>query len=106
MRNCPDCGSEISATATICLCGWRPPKQPYRASPAKMPEYSTVEEKFNSMRKRIGQRRNCFLPGENFNDYQSALLASKKDKDEFDRERMRKRGWTDEDEACFRRCSP
>jgi hypothetical protein len=93
VRNCPDCGDDLLDIAKSCRCGWKAPAQPYRATPTKMPEYSTVQKNFDAMRDTKRRTKTVFLPGESFNDYQSALFKSGKQKSEFDNERMRMNGF-------------
>ena len=65
---------------------------------------ATVAEKCLSAMRALGKghRRNVFRPGEGYNDYLTALQASGKTKQQFDRERLLLRGWTDADEERYR----
>lgn len=68
------------------------------------PADTTVAEKCLSALRAMkdGHRRNVFRPGESYNDYLTALGNSGKTKQEFDRERLLLRGWTDADEEKYR----
>lgn len=84
------------------------PQPAHVALPTPKPSEETVDRHVRDMAAalKVGGRRKVLLPGESFGDYQDAMNkahAGGQRREEFDRERLRRNGWTDADEATFRR---
>lgn len=71
-------------------------------APEHIPE--KIKRGIDSIRNVVKSRklRSILIPNEGFGEYQDALLASGKKKEDFDRSRLEMNEWTDEDEKRFR----
>ena len=111
---CPECAQIL--TGDTCGCGWA--MFPHKATEPRIKSHAayiasgersdsaTVNKYLGKIKKGDGGgRRNCFLPGESFDDYKIALHAAQQKgikKYDFDMARMKTRGWSEELERAYR----
>lgn len=110
---CPECAQTLTGDA--CGCGWA--MFPNKAAAPKTKSHAAyiasgertdgakVDEFIGKIKKTGGNRRNCFLPGESYDDYKIALHAAQQKgikKYDFDMVRMKTHGWSEELERAFR----
>lgn len=76
----------------------------YKTLPAPAKDMADITKKISNLRQANGGRRNVFLPGESWPDYQAAKHKAKQagiSAEKFDMERMKLNGWTEELESGF-----
>ena len=107
---CPECAQTLIGDA--CGCGWAmfpskatEPKTKAHAAyiaSGERTDSAKVNEYISKIKKTSGGRRNVFLPGESWSDYQAARHKAGQegmDAGAFDRMRLALNGWTDQDET-------